>query len=137
MKNILLFLFLTLISCSDDEGSGILAEDITGTWLLTETYTSGAGNKAQWTPTETGYTYTFNNDRTFTSTRFSECTTGIYTLTKTQVTLMYDCDGFDTGIENKPGTFIENYVFENGKIILTPTYMNCDEGCGFKFKKVK
>lgn len=129
---------ISLSGCSDDDDqSELSATGISGTWLLTETYIYEPDNQGHWVPTENGYTYTFNSDGTFSSTRFFECTTGEYSMSKNQLILTYDCKGFDTGIEDKAGTFIENYHLENGKIILTPTYLNCDEGCGFKFEKIE
>lgn len=135
MKNLILIMIVLISSCSKNET--IEQEDeLKGTWKLIERYGSDAGNISQWHPVENGYTYTFNSNGTYSSTRFSECSTGDYTFTASTLTLAYDCENFNTGIENSPEAFIENYVFENRKIILTPTYLNCDEGCSYKFRKI-
>ncbi|APY12118.1 hypothetical protein BWZ22_13155 [Seonamhaeicola sp. S2-3] len=138
MKPIILILsmLLSFTSCSDDDTKS-QEESFLGTWKLIETYGSDGGSNPQWTIVDNGYTYTFSNDGTFSSTRFTECTTGTYDVSNNTITLDYSCVGFDTGVENPPGTFVENYNFENGNIILTPTYMNCIEGCGYKFEKIE
>lgn len=136
MKNLILIFTILLLSCSNDDNKP-QENPLKGTWKLIETYSSDGGSNPQWTSVENGYTYTFNSNGTYSSTRFSECSTGEYTITDSTLTLDYDCEDFDTGIENPPGTFIENYVFEDQKIILTPTYLNCDEGCGYKFERVE
>lgn len=138
MKNIILIfsMLLSLTSCSDD---AVKAQEtsIAGTWKLIETYGSDGTGNPQWTTVDNGYTYTFSSKGSFTSTRFAECSTGTYQITSSTLTLTYDCDGFGTGIESPAGTFVENIAFDDGKIILTPTYLTCIEGCGFKFEKVK
>lgn len=138
MKPIILILsmLLSFTSCSDDDTKS-QEESFLGTWKLIETYGSDGGSNPQWTIVDNSYTYTFSNDGTFSSTRFTECTTGTYDVSNNTITLDYSCVGFDTGVENPSGTFVENYNFENGNIILTPTYMNCIEGCGYKFEKIE
>lgn len=138
MKSTILILsiLLSFTSCNDDDTKP-QEINILGTWKLIETYGSYGGSNPQWTSIDNGYTYTFNNDGTFSSTRFTECTTGTYETSSSSITLVYGCEGFDTGIENPAGTFVENYVFDNEYIILKPSYMNCDEGCSYKFKKIE
>lgn len=138
MKSLILILsmLLSLASCSDDDTKS-QNENILGTWKLIETYGSDGGSNPQWRPVDNGYTYTFNNDGTFSSTRFTECTTGTYGVSNSTIILDYGCAGFDTGVENPAGTFVENYSYENGNIILTPSYMNCIEGCAYRFEKIE
>ncbi|MDB9874548.1 hypothetical protein OAC97_04760 [Flavobacteriaceae bacterium] len=140
MKTIYLILIaiVSLTSCIEDENQ-LRSEDdlkIQGQWQLIEVYESNGGNINQWNSVENGYLYTFNTDGTFTSSRFTECSTGNYSLTDTLLTIDYDCPNFNTGIESPAGTFVESYSFENNELILVPTYMTCDEGCGWKFSKV-
>lgn len=136
-KILLLSMLLSLTSCRDDDTKS-QETSILGTWKLIETYGSNGGTNPQWTTVNNGYTYTFNNDGTFSSTRFiGECTTGTYIMSSNSITLDFDCAGFDTGIESPAGTFVENYGFENENIILTPSYMDCIEGCGYKFEKIE
>ncbi|WP_176328520.1 MULTISPECIES: lipocalin family protein [Arenibacter] len=139
MKNIILLftIIISFSSCSQNDENQKNENSIYGTWKLVEIYGSDGGNSPQWNPVNNGYTYTFNSDNSFASNRFSECSTGMYELTSSNLTLKYNCDGFNTGIENPPGSFVENYVFESNHLILTPTYLNCDEGCSYKFEKVE
>ncbi|WP_157495132.1 hypothetical protein [Flavobacterium sp. KJJ] len=53
------------------------------------------------------------------------------------LTLNFGCPGFTTAIETPKGTFVEKYKSENGKMILSPTYLICYEGCEYKFSKIK
>lgn len=137
MKNLLLSLcmFFSLAACNEDENK---EQDsmVIGSWVLTEIYGSDGG-QGSWNEVENGFVYTFNSNMTFTSTRFSECTYGEYSVTDNLLTLKFGCEGFDTGIENPPGTFTENMSFEGEVLILSPDYMNCDEGCSYKFKRIK
>lgn len=139
MKNLILLfsLILSFSSCSQNGEEKINDNSIVGTWKLIEVYSSDGGSNPQWKPVENGYTYTFNIDGTFTSTRFSECSVGKFELNNSTLTLRFDCNGFTTGLESPVGTFIENFNKNNNEIILKPTYLNCIEGCGNKFQKIK
>ncbi|MBE8725910.1 lipocalin family protein [Flavobacterium hungaricum] len=121
MKKIILLLFVIILqlSCSNDRENGTKENGIVGTWKLSEGYVGDGTVNTKWIAINNGYTYTFKNDGTFTSTRFNDCQSGNYTLETNLLTLDFDCAGFTTGIENTPGTFIENYKMEKGKIILS------------------
>ena len=130
-----LVMLLSLASCNDDK-TNENNKGIVGTWKLISTYGSDGGSIAKWSSVDKGYTYTFNSDGTFTSTRFSECTQGTHTLNPTSLILNFGCNGFDTKIETPAGTFSEKISYENENVILTPSYLMCDEGCAYKFEKV-
>lgn len=138
MKNMFLILsiFFFTTGCSEEETTQ-QENAIYGTWKLIEIYQSDGDSNPQWTTVDSGYTYTFNKDGTFSSTRFTECTSGTYEVSSNSIILDYSCNGFDTGIESPPGTFIESYIFENNYLILTPSYLNCIEGCDYKFEKIE
>ncbi len=134
----LIFILTTLISLSScDRNDPIIQENsIYGTWKLIEIYGSDGGSNPKWTSATIVYTYTFNENGSFTSNRFSECTSGTYSLENDKLILNFGCEGFTTGIESPKGTFIEQMYFENDNLILYPTYLDCDEGCGWKFDKL-
>lgn len=138
MKNMYLILSVLFLftGCNEEEAKQ-QENSIYGTWKLIEIYQSDGGSNPQWTIADISYTYTFNNNGTFSSTRFAECASGTHKVTNKSITLNYSCNEFDTGIENPPGTFVENYIFEKNNLILTPSYLNCIEGCGYKFEKIE
>ncbi|RAV28091.1 lipocalin-like domain-containing protein [Sinomicrobium soli] len=135
MKNLILIISVFLfVSCSNDDDAATPRQQITGTWTLAEAKV-GTGAPGKWEPVSEGYSYTFGSDGTFSSDRFSGCTAGTYVLSEDTLVLEYDCEGFTTGMEEPEGTFSESISFEGGKMILTPTYMGCIEGCSYKFEK--
>jgi len=85
---------------------------------------------------ENGYVYTFKTDGSFTTNKFvlAECESGNYSVTETTLTLIYTCTNLTSG--NPPGAFIKNYYFQDDKLILRPSYLNCYEGCEYKFEKL-
>jgi len=138
MKNLILIfsILISLTSCNSDD-TNKQESTVIGNWKLIETYGSDGGNNPQWNSVANGYTYTFNQNGSFTSNRFSECSEGNYSILANNLTLDYGCSNFDTGIETPAGTFVEKLVFENENLILTPTYLACIEGCAFKFEKIQ
>ncbi|WP_159439336.1 lipocalin-like domain-containing protein [Tenacibaculum agarivorans] len=133
---VLSLLAILLIGCSSDSKNVEIENSIIGTWKLIEIYNDSGDGTGSWKPVENGYTYNFSIDGQFTSTRFSECSSGNYTIDANQLTLDFDCNGFTTGIEKPEGIFIENYAFESNTVVFIPIYLNCVEGCGWKFEKL-
>lgn len=135
-KLILLFIILLHVSCNSD--NEIKDKSLVGTWKLSEANIGDGGIGTKWVAIKSSdsYTYTFKSDGTFTSTRFNDCRCGKYSLSTDLLTLDFDCPDFTSGIESPSGTYIENYKQENGKMILSPTYLSCIEGCLYKFKKI-
>ena len=134
-SSILSLVAIMLIGCSSDDEKIVTEQSIVGAWKLIEVYSDPGDGSGSWNSVENGYSYNFSANGQFTSTRFSECSSGSYALDSKQLTLNFDCDGFTAGIEDPEGTFIENYTFESNTVILVPAYLNCDEGCGWKFQK--
>lgn len=124
-------LIAVMVGCNDDyndkieyiKGDGTLF----GTWRQTETFYHN-GAEGGWKALNDGYTYTFNKDSTFTSNRFSEFEYGTFSLSETELTLNFGCGNLDS--------YIETVLFREDHIILKPTYLNCFEGCGEKFRKI-
>ena len=135
MKNILfsIILFLLFLSCSKDDTN---SNKLEGKWVLIETRIGDGGSSPEWVEVDEngGYFYQLNDDTTFISNKLNVCDNGNYTFTNEAFTLVYSCDNMSSG--NPPGTFKEIYYFENSNLIITPDYLNCDEGCLYKFKKV-
>jgi len=139
IRKLSLLMILSLVfftSCNNDDENIKEENSIVGTWRLIEIYNDPGDGSGSWNSVDNGYLYNFSENGQFTSTRFSECSSGSYSMNSTELTLDFDCDGFTTGIEAPEGTFIENYTFESNTIILVPTYLSCIEGCGWKFEKI-
>jgi len=139
MKTIYLILisFLFIITACNKEENDKQEELIYGSWELIEVFISYGSSNSGWQQASSSYFYNFYEDNTFNSNRFVECDFGSYTFTENTIELNYGCEDFTTGIENPPGVFTENYTFENNHLILVPTYLICDEGCGWKFKRIQ
>ncbi len=133
MKNIIYIILLIFIGCSKENDS---SNKLVGKWQLIETRIGDGGNSPEWVEVDenSGYFYQLNDDTTFTSNKLNVCGNGNYTFTNEVFTLVYSCENMSSG--NPPGTFKEIYYFENSNLIITPDYLNCDEGCLYKFKKV-
>lgn len=138
MKPIVLIFIsaFVVLGCNNDDETQIQDNNIIGTWKLIEVYENDGG-VGEWTNVENGFTYTFKNEGSFTSTRFPECSFGTYMISESTLSLVFGCEDFSAGIESPEGTFIESYTFEGGKLYLSPKYLSCDEGCSYKFAKVE
>ena len=117
-------------------------QNLYGIWQLIE-FTSGLESDN----IENGYTIELLPNGNFFSTRFNECSQGTYsTLShivvgckKEQniISFHFPCEGFRPCSEST--SFCnEQYWFTDGYLeylILSPTYLVCDEGCVYKFRR--
>ncbi len=137
MKNIIYTILLTIVffGCSKNDDN---SNKLVGKWQLIETRIGDGGSSPEWIVVDENesYFHQLNEDLTFTSNKYIECFTGDYIYDVTSFSMIYACENFTTGVENPPGTFKENFYFENSNLIITPDYFDCDEGCLYKFKKV-
>ena len=135
LKNRILIIasLLLFVGCTKNDDD---SNKLVGKWVLIETFNSDGGSPGGWyeVSEEDSYFINLTEDLTFTSDKLIVCDNGNYTLTNNSFTLVYSCDNMTSG--NPPGTFKENYYFENSNLIVTPDYLNCDEGCLYKFKKI-
>lgn len=128
MKNLFLILcmVLALLSCSEDNTKQ-QNNSVIGTWKLVETYGS-SGGQGQWTKVENGYVYSFNEDKTLISNRFT-CN-GVYVLDANKITIEFNCP-------EKVFHLTYSISYENNYLILTADPINCDEGCLEKYQRIK
>ncbi len=124
---LILSIFLSLTSCSDDEAKS-QENSLLGTWKLIETYGSDGGSSPQWTTVNNGYSYSFNANNSLISNRFT-CNGNYQENSNSNVHIQFNCTDSQFDLSY-------NYVIENGYLILTPSSANCDEGCGEKYQKV-
>lgn len=117
---------------NDDDDFDNDAFSIEGKWKLTEAYISDGGPQ-YWTDVEDGEEIEFQGNGNFSSDRYSECTTGAFLVDDGNLTLEYDCEGFETGTENDEGLITYKIDYGKNEILLTPTSIACYEGCSYKY----
>lgn len=119
---------LLLTACKDQETS------LYGTWQLTEVYISPGTREGEWVAVENGYTFDIQPDGTFYSSKYDKCSTGSYTISDQTISFMYNCQNFYP-CNASSSTCIESFSFENQYLVLRPNYLDCIEGCSYKFSK--
>ncbi|HIY74631.1 MAG TPA: hypothetical protein H9825_00080 [Candidatus Sphingobacterium stercorigallinarum] len=80
-----------------------------------------------------GELFTLSKDSTFRKGT-STCDHGAYSISKSHITLDYSC-------KNKASMLSEGvqhwgYTLKNGILALSPTFLNCAEGCSYHYKKI-
>ncbi|MGP2570494.1 hypothetical protein ACT4R9_07985 [Ornithobacterium rhinotracheale] len=122
-------------SCKNDDDEKIeIPAELVGTWELTEKYfPSGMPDDWKWKKVQNDekYTLTLNADHSFTSTQFPNCQKGTYNHWENKLSLNYLCERSEENI------YIFKFKDKNYSLILSPTYLNCDEGCSYKFVRVR
>ena len=128
---------LLILGCSDKDNSLIQEDNLLGTWELIEQREYGGTPNTDWRPTAYSYQIELKADGKFVSSRFSECAKGEYFVSSTDNTLTfeYSCPDFSVKGLSGNGIFLEKYSFDGKYLILSPTYLTCDEGCAFKFER--
>jgi hypothetical protein len=132
MINIAILLFF-LIGCKEE----VLEQDensIYGTWKLIEVF-SGPPSGDGWNQIENGYTYEILSSGEFNSSKYDECSTGTFSVSDQTIFFNYDCENFNPCGANSTSCQ-ESFSFEGKFLVLKPDYLQCDEGCGYKFKKI-
>ncbi|ADF51927.1 lipocalin family protein [Zunongwangia profunda] len=131
--------WLFVLSGCDNEEYGMYEVDrIVGSWKLVEVYNDNGDGHGQWSPAENAYSYTFNEDGTFSSTRFSQCNTGNYSIQNDEIYLDFDCNNNNRtiGIGSTSSTIVEEVDYEGINVIFIPTYPACHQGCRLKFEPI-
>jgi hypothetical protein len=132
-----LFLFtIILFGCADTDNNLTLnSESLLGNWKLVETSISSGG--PQYTVAiENGEEFKFSDNGTFTSTKYSACSTGSFSTASKELILKYGCSTFTTNIENAEGNITYQVTFKSDYMTLTPTSVFCSEGCNYIYKKI-
>lgn len=125
-------LLFSIISCSKNEPNPTNSDKIIGKWQFSEFFGGDGGNNPSWSEIPNGYTIEFLENGKFISNRFNECSIGTYSLsTNNELLLDYNCTDFQNNYKEK----IMNLT--NAELIIRPTDSQCDEGCDYKFKKIK
>ncbi|OBQ56416.1 hypothetical protein JJL45_13680 [Tamlana sp. s12] len=131
-----LLLLLILINC-EKSNEPLISEEtlIVGKWELTEAYIS-AGGPQYWIDVENGHDINFLENGTFTSSRFTECTTGNFSINENKLLLKYNCQDFHSESENEQGYITYDLEFYSDYFIVSPTSGPiCNEGCSYKYQK--
>lgn len=140
LSYIALACIIFLTSCSkntdtmESRNLSLLDNPILGKWQLVEASISSGGPQ-YWVTIENGEEFTFSSDGSFVSDRFSECTTGDFSVESNELLLNYNCNGFTTEYENSEGAITYKITFESNYLLLTPMSVLCIEGCSYKYKR--
>lgn len=145
MKNITKFgmaflLMITLFGCNENENEGekelvVDESQIIGSWKLVEASIS-AGGPQYLQEVENGEVFEFLDNGKFSSSKYDECTEGNFSIESSELSLMYDCDGFNPQVQNPDGAITYEITLGPDYFILAPTSVMCVEGCSYKYKKV-
>ena len=117
-----------------------LNDAIYGTWKLVEVWALNNFGLGWWNVSgENQFVLTMRANGTFSSSEYSYCTEGTFSLKKEIlrghtvpiILFSYNCDVPCGG----NGTCSEIFSIEDGYLIMAPTSF-CPEGCGAKFKKI-
>lgn len=138
MKHLLLVLTIGFIAmgCRNFEKGESINSDFTGTWQLNAYYD---GMRGSWQPISNGtkYVYTFKKDSTFTSDAYM-CGYGTYEIKGDSLKLHFECPDYRNlyNPTDTTKTLVEKMKFEGRNLVLSPTYLFCDEGCSYRFIKI-
>lgn len=132
---IILLACLSLIACSEDENKVEQEPSIYGTWQLSQIYSDPGTGEGGWIDIDNGYNYKIVPGGTFSSTKFNECSDGTYSITNQTIDFTFNCTDF-TPCEEDSQTCSENFTLEDQFLVLTPNYLECDEGCAYRFTKI-
>ncbi len=137
-RNIIFSIILVFpfISCSIENEEEKVENSLIGTWQLVQTFEYTQAGPGNWNDVEDGYTYKFSQNGEFYSTRFEECTSGVFSIDSNLLTMEYGCNEFATGIEDPEGVVVEDFIFVDGELFMNPAYQTSIEGFITKFKKV-
>ncbi|WP_318309105.1 lipocalin family protein [Flagellimonas crocea] len=132
----LLFGLMVLsVGCDESNGDNSTSQNsLTGKWKMTAAYIS-AGGPQYWVTVEDGEEIEFFANGTFISSRNPECRTGTYVVEGEELSLEFDCDGFESVMENEEGLITYNIEFNKNEFLLSPTSILCIEGCSYKYVK--
>ena len=130
---------LFFIACDKTEDEPITPDEslMVGKWKLAEAYISSGGPQ-YWVDTENGEEIEFFENGTFSSDRFTECTTGNFSIEEDKLLLEYNCTGFDAESEDEEGFITYRLELFSDYFIITPTSGPiCIEGCSYKYQSIE
>lgn len=118
-----------LQGCKKDTES-IDSTTIEGTWKLVG---QNLGLPDGYIKVKDGELFTLNNDSAFVKGT-GKCNEGEYSIFEGYISLDYSCENKESMLSG--GVQKWGYSFENGILRISPTFLNCDEGCIYEYKKV-
>ena len=103
-QHYLLLNLIFFIACDNSNNDPIPADEslIIGKWKLTRAFISDGGPQ-YWVDVENGEEIQFFENGTFVSDKFTECTTGDFSILQNELVLDYSCNEFNPISENKDG----------------------------------
>ncbi|WP_437394928.1 hypothetical protein [Flagellimonas lutimaris] len=129
-------LLSVLVKCDSNGSDDIIEEQsILGKWKLTEAYIS-AGGPQYWVNIEDGEEIVFLDSGNFSSDRYTECTAGEFMVDEDILTLDFNCEGFESEMENEEGLITYQIELGENEFLLTPLSVICIEGCSYKYIRI-
>ncbi len=131
----ILILVTGFYSCTSDNPSDLENSYLIGKWKLSEAYIS-AGGPQYLVEIEDGEEIEFFQSGTFNSDRYTECTTGNFSLEHDELRLEYSCNEFNPIAENENGIITYKLETHSNYFALTPTSGPiCIEGCSYIYRR--
>ena len=134
--------FILFGSCKTNDDEGVVMEFdlksptfLIGTWRMVGSYQSDGGPQ-YYKDISNGEALMFSGDGTFTSSEYSQCANGTYSVDGSELTLNYNCEAFDKRFPDLNGKFVYSISKESDFLLLSPMSVRCIEGCSAKFKKI-
>ena len=142
MKTVLyFFVFLLVLSCSDDDDQQFLSGDsLPGKWLLVEAFFDPGDGSGEYEEVNSNRHLEFTDDMSIVTTNIPVCSLEFNSETEEIYSgeIVYDYQGQPVDELNA------DFVIKSGdcEVLVTHeppyiiVYLNCIEGCGLKFRKI-
>lgn len=134
--------FILFGSCTTNDDDGVATEFdlenptfLIGKWKMVGSYQSDGGPQ-YYVDVSNGELLEFSGDGMFTSSKYSACNEGTYSIVNKELILNYNCEAFDKQFPDLNGKFVYGISKESNFLLLSPKSVLCIEGCSAKFKKI-
>ncbi|MEM8887889.1 MAG: lipocalin family protein [Bacteroidota bacterium] len=131
-----LFMIMFLFACEREMQDPTQEDSLIGTWQLSEAFYS-IGGAGSWNKVEEGFSYTFEENGVFRTTKFEDCSSGKYIVEGDKIRMKYDCGNPLPDFANAEGELVEQFKFIGKHLHINPAYVFCTEPCDSKFIRIE